>query len=74
MPPCEASAIRMLAAVHTPGVHVLAHPRGRMSDSRPGITAAWDRVFEEPAARVYRMKRSHEGPSLQSKSYDHGTR
>ncbi|MCA1560210.1 MAG: PHP domain-containing protein [Acidobacteria bacterium] len=42
---------RMLAAVRTPGVHVLAHPRGRMSDSRPGITADWDRVFEEAAAR-----------------------
>jgi len=42
---------RMLAAVRTPGVHVLAHPRGRMSDSRPGINADWDRVFEEAAAR-----------------------
>jgi histidinol phosphatase-like PHP family hydrolase len=42
---------RMLAAVRTPGVHVLAHPRGRMSDSRPGITANWPRVFEEAAAR-----------------------
>ena len=42
---------RMLTAVRTPGVHVLAHPRGRMSDSRPGITADWDRVFAEAAAR-----------------------
>ena len=42
---------RMLAAVRAPGVHVLAHPRGRMSDSRPGIAADWDRVFEEAAAR-----------------------
>jgi histidinol phosphatase-like PHP family hydrolase len=42
---------RMLTAVRTPGVHVLAHPRGRMSDSRPGITADWDRVFEEAAER-----------------------
>ena len=42
---------RMVAAVRTPGVHVLAHPRGRMSDSRPGITADWDRVFAEAAAR-----------------------
>jgi len=42
---------RMLAAVRTPGLHVLAHPRGRMSDSRPGIAADWDRVFEEAAAR-----------------------
>jgi histidinol phosphatase-like PHP family hydrolase len=32
---------RMLAAVRTPGVHVLAHPRGRMSDSRPGVIADW---------------------------------
>ena len=38
---------RLLTAVRTPGVHVLAHPRGRMSDSRPGITADWDRVFGE---------------------------
>jgi len=42
---------RMMAAVRTPGVHVLAHPRGRMSDSRPGIMADWDRVFDEAAAR-----------------------
>ena len=42
---------RMMAAVRTPGVHVLAHPRGRMSDSRPGIVADWDRVFEEAAVR-----------------------
>jgi histidinol phosphatase-like PHP family hydrolase len=42
---------RMLAAVRTPGVHVLAHPRGRMSDSRPGVMAEWDQVFEEAAAR-----------------------
>ena len=41
---------RMLTAVRTPGVHVLAHPRGRMSDSRPGITADWDAVFQEAAA------------------------
>src|SRR5688572_8996963 len=42
---------RMLAAVRTPGVHVLAHPRGRMSDSRAGIVAEWERVFEEAAKR-----------------------
>ena len=42
---------RLLAAVRVPGVHVLAHPRGRMSDSRPGVTADWDRVFAEAAAR-----------------------
>jgi len=42
---------RMVTAVRTPGGHILAHPRGRMSDSRPGITADWKRVFEEAAAR-----------------------
>jgi histidinol phosphatase-like PHP family hydrolase len=42
---------RLLNAVRTPGVHVLAHPRGRMSDSRPGLTADWDGVFEEAASR-----------------------
>jgi histidinol phosphatase-like PHP family hydrolase len=36
---------RMVAAVKTPGVHILAHPRGRKFGSRPGITANWDKVF-----------------------------
>jgi histidinol phosphatase-like PHP family hydrolase len=40
---------RMLAAVTTPGVHVLAHPRGRMYGSRAGVIADWDRVFAAAA-------------------------
>jgi histidinol phosphatase-like PHP family hydrolase len=40
---------RLVRAVATPGVHVLAHPRGRMSDSRPGINADWDEVFAAAA-------------------------
>jgi histidinol phosphatase-like PHP family hydrolase len=40
---------RLLTAIRTPGVHVLAHPRGRMSDSRAGVLADWDRVFDEAA-------------------------
>lgn len=40
---------RLLTVIRTPGVHVLAHPRGRMSDSRPGLSADWRRVFEEAA-------------------------
>jgi histidinol phosphatase-like PHP family hydrolase len=40
---------RLLNAIRTPGVHVLAHPRGRMSDSRRGILADWDRIFAEAA-------------------------
>jgi histidinol phosphatase-like PHP family hydrolase len=35
---------RMIAAVETPGVHILAHPRGRMYGSRPGVNADWSRV------------------------------
>ena len=40
---------RMLAAVETRGVHILAHPRGRMFGSRPGVTADWERVFAAAA-------------------------
>lgn len=40
---------RMVAAVRTPGVHILGHPRGRMYGSRPGVTADWDAVFEAAA-------------------------
>jgi len=39
---------RMIATVRHPGVHVLAHPRGRMY-SRQGILARWDDVFAEAA-------------------------
>jgi putative hydrolase len=36
---------RLLTAVRTPGVHVLAHPRGRINGSRAGVAADWDQVF-----------------------------
>jgi len=36
---------RLLRAVHTPGVHVLAHPRGRHFHHRPGLKARWEKVF-----------------------------
>ena len=39
----------MVTAVKTPGVHILAHPRGRKFGARPGITANWDRVFAAAA-------------------------
>jgi histidinol phosphatase-like PHP family hydrolase len=38
---------RLIAAVRTPHVHVLAHPRGRISGSRAGVVAQWDDVFAE---------------------------
>lgn len=40
---------RMIAAVKTPGVAILGHPRGRMFNSRPGVSADWDAVFEVAA-------------------------
>jgi putative hydrolase len=46
----EDQTARMIATVRHPGVHVLAHPRGRMY-SRQGVLARWDEVFEEAAAR-----------------------
>jgi histidinol phosphatase-like PHP family hydrolase len=40
---------RILSAVRTPGVHILAHPRGRKHGVRPGLTADWDRIFAAAA-------------------------
>jgi DNA polymerase (family 10) len=36
---------RLVRAVHTPGVHVLAHPHGRHFHHRPGLRARWENVF-----------------------------
>ena len=36
---------RLLRAVTTPEVHVLAHPRGRLFFHRPGLRARWEKVF-----------------------------
>ena len=36
---------RLLRAVTTPGVHILAHPRGRHFQQRPGLRARWETVF-----------------------------
>jgi DNA polymerase (family 10) len=36
---------RLLRAISTPGVHILAHPRGRHFHHRPGLKARWERVF-----------------------------
>jgi histidinol phosphatase-like PHP family hydrolase len=40
---------RYLAAVRNPTVHVLAHPRGRRWNARPGLRADWARVFDAAA-------------------------
>jgi histidinol phosphatase-like PHP family hydrolase len=40
---------RLIAAMATPGVHVLAHPRGRKIGVRAGVQADWDLVFAAAA-------------------------
>jgi histidinol phosphatase-like PHP family hydrolase len=47
----EDQTARLLAAVTTPGVHVLAHPRGRITGSRAGVAADWDAVFAAAVER-----------------------
>jgi histidinol phosphatase-like PHP family hydrolase len=42
---------RMLAATGAQSVAILGHPRGRVFNTRPGITADWLRVFEVAARR-----------------------
>jgi putative hydrolase len=42
---------RMIAAIANPRVHILAHPRGRISGSRAGVVASWDVVFAAAASR-----------------------
>lgn len=42
---------RMLGAVTAAGVAILGHPRGRVFNTRPGVTAEWSRVFEAAAER-----------------------
>ena len=47
----EDQTARMLGAVRQPRVAILGHPRGRMYNSRAGVTADWPRVFAEAAKR-----------------------
>ncbi|HHQ48063.1 MAG TPA: hypothetical protein ENK19_04170 [Acidobacteria bacterium] len=42
---------RLLRAIETPGVRVLAHPRGRLFHHRQGIRARWEKVFAACAGR-----------------------
>ena len=42
---------RLVCAIRTPGVAILAHPRGRMYGTRGGIQAHWLEVFREAARR-----------------------
>jgi histidinol phosphatase-like PHP family hydrolase len=41
---------RYLAALRNPAVQILAHPRGRIYNYRPGLSADWEKVFAAAAA------------------------
>jgi putative hydrolase len=45
----EDQTSRLVTAIENPCVHVLAHPRGRITGSRAGIIANWDAVFAAAA-------------------------
>jgi len=47
----EDQTARMLEAVKGVGVTILGHPRGRVFNTRPGVSADWPRVFAEAAKR-----------------------
>jgi histidinol phosphatase-like PHP family hydrolase len=47
----EDQTARMLAAVRTPGVAMLGHPRGRVFGTRAGVQADWTQVFAAAAER-----------------------
>jgi histidinol phosphatase-like PHP family hydrolase len=47
----EDQTARVLAAVQSPGVAILGHPRGRIFNTRAGVQADWPRVFDAAAER-----------------------
>jgi histidinol phosphatase-like PHP family hydrolase len=47
----EDQTARMLAATGAERVAILGHPRGRVFNTRPGVTADWLRVFDRAAKR-----------------------
>ena len=59
---------RLVKAVSTPGVHILAHPRGRKFGKRDGIRANWSAVFAAAAANDVAIEVDGD-PSRQDLSY-----
>ena len=69
----EDQTARMVRAVSTPHVHILAHPRGRIVGSRAGVVADWDAVFA--AARAHDVAIEIDGdPARQDLDYTLATR
>jgi len=45
----EDQTARLVAAIENPSVHILAHPRGRITGTRAGVVADWTVVFAAAA-------------------------
>src|SRR5262249_45015489 len=59
---------RLVAAVDTRGVHILAHPSGRKFGKRGGLRVTWSRVFAAAAKRRVAIEIDGD-PSRQDLSY-----
>jgi histidinol phosphatase-like PHP family hydrolase len=60
--------LRLVKAVSTPGVHILAHPSGRKFGKRDGVRANWATVFAAAAAHDVAIEVDGD-PSRQDLSY-----
>jgi len=58
----------MIQAVETPSVRILAHPRGRITGSRPGVVADWNDVFAAAAQNAVAIELDGD-PSRQDVDY-----
>lgn len=64
----EDQTARLLRAIESPA-HILAHPRGRISSTRAGVAADWDRVFAHAARHGVAVELDGD-PSRQDLDYD----
>jgi len=64
----EDQTARLLRAIESPA-HILAHPRGRISSTRAGVVADWDRVFAHAAGHGVAVELDGD-PSRQDLDYE----
>jgi histidinol phosphatase-like PHP family hydrolase len=64
----EDQTARLLRAIESPA-HILAHPRGRISSTRAGVVADWDRVFVHAARHRVAVELDGD-PSRQDLDYE----
>ena len=60
---------RLLSAILSPRIHVLAHPRGRKFGVRAGLAVEWPLVFEAAAARAGRSRDRRRSVAAGSRPY-----